>query len=411
MSDFQELIKSFAKSREYVRDFFVYGFKTRDDFTNYSRRTYDDERRRIESWLFGYVRQDYTEKGKNISLAIDSNLLDTNPLYRVWKAKSFTDNDIMLHFFILDVLTGPDGMTADRIADEILKNHGVLFDVQLVRRKCNEYVREGLLSKTKDGKKLLYARSDSFLSLVQKYPPLLDAVKFYQLTSPLGIIGSTLLDAADETNDFFRVKHNFFVHTLEDEILLPLLDAIHTRHCVTLTLQSTKGSHIQTFSCVPLQIFISTRTGRRFLCLYREKSRRFGSARMDAIKNVKIEQPCEAFGELLEKLDGCKSKLWGISFDSKDRQYIEHLKLTLHINEEREEYILTRIRQEGKNGTLTRLGKDTFLYEKDVFDANEILPWIRTFTGRILSIECTSQKIKSLFQSDMQKMYELYLDS
>lgn len=32
MSDFQELVGSFPKTREYVRDFFVYGFKSRNDF-------------------------------------------------------------------------------------------------------------------------------------------------------------------------------------------------------------------------------------------------------------------------------------------------------------------------------------------------------------------------------------------
>ena len=85
MSEFNELIKSFSKSRDYVRDFFVYGFKTRDDFTGWSSRTYDTERRRLESWLPEYVNQDYTEKGKNIYLSIDSNLLSTNPLYRVLK--------------------------------------------------------------------------------------------------------------------------------------------------------------------------------------------------------------------------------------------------------------------------------------------------------------------------------------
>ena len=57
MSEFKELIKSFSKSREYVRDFFVYGFKTRDDFAGWSGRTYDNERRRLESWLSGFVRQ------------------------------------------------------------------------------------------------------------------------------------------------------------------------------------------------------------------------------------------------------------------------------------------------------------------------------------------------------------------
>ncbi len=37
MSDFHELIKSFPKTREYVRDFFVYGFKSRNDFKEIGR--------------------------------------------------------------------------------------------------------------------------------------------------------------------------------------------------------------------------------------------------------------------------------------------------------------------------------------------------------------------------------------
>ena len=56
MSEFQELIKSFQKSRNYVRDFLIYGFKSRDDFSIKSGRTYDNERRRIESWLSEYIQ-------------------------------------------------------------------------------------------------------------------------------------------------------------------------------------------------------------------------------------------------------------------------------------------------------------------------------------------------------------------
>ena len=134
MSEFKELIKSFSKSREYVRSFFVYGFKTREDFTKWSGRTYDNERRRLESWLSGYVRQDYNKKRKNIYLSIDSRLLDTNPLYRVWKAKSFTDNDIMLHFYILDALQKYGRQTADQLTDGIMQHYNKMFDSQIVRR-------------------------------------------------------------------------------------------------------------------------------------------------------------------------------------------------------------------------------------------------------------------------------------
>lgn len=162
MSDFHELIKNFNKCRDYVRDFFVYGFKSRNDFSAKSNRTYDDERRRIESWLAEYIKTDYTEeKCKNISLQMDSNLLETNPLYRVWKTKSFTDNDIMLHFFLLDTLK--DGsMSVSEIADSLLQNYEVIFDPQMIRRKCNEYVKEGLLAAEKAGKTMTYRRQIAF---------------------------------------------------------------------------------------------------------------------------------------------------------------------------------------------------------------------------------------------------------
>ena len=46
MAGFSELIKSFEKTRDYIRDFFIYGFKVRGDFARMSGRTYDDEKRR-----------------------------------------------------------------------------------------------------------------------------------------------------------------------------------------------------------------------------------------------------------------------------------------------------------------------------------------------------------------------------
>ncbi len=45
MSGFSELIKNFDKTRDYIRDFFIYGFKVRNDFDRKSLRTYDDEKR------------------------------------------------------------------------------------------------------------------------------------------------------------------------------------------------------------------------------------------------------------------------------------------------------------------------------------------------------------------------------
>ncbi len=408
MSEFKELIKSFSKSREYVRDFFVYGFKTRGEFKEKSPRTYDNERRRIESWLSKFIKKDYTSNGKNISLAIDSNLLDTNPLYNVWKTKSFTDNDIMLHFFLLDYLNTTEGKTVEELTDSILNEYGVLFETQMVRRKCNEYENEGLLHKEKQGHKIIYYKNSSFKETLSKCPALADALKFYQLSAPVGFLGNTILDTISEENRLFRVKHSFFVHTLEDEILLSILTALRKKQRIEITIKSSKNSRKQVTCCIPLQIFISTKTGRRFLCLYYEQPKRFFCIRLDYIKEVNLLEHCTDFDTILEKLNRNRNKAWGVSFQSDNRSYIQHVKLTLSINEESEQYILNRLQREGKNGTITKIAENVFIYEKDVFDAIEMAPWIRSFIGRIIDIETEHSNLKARIEHDLETMYQMY---
>lgn len=408
MSEFKELIKSFSKSREYVRDFFVYGFKTREEFKDKSPRTYDNERRRIESWLSDFIRRDYTNNGKNISLAIDSNLLDTNPLYNVWKTKSFTDNDIMLHFFLLDHLDETEGKTAEELTDSILNQYGVLFEAQMVRRKCNEYVKEGMLHKGKRGREVVYSKNSSFKKILSKYPALSDALKFYQLSAPIGFLGNTILDTISEENKLFRVKHNFFVHTLEDEILLSILNAIREKQRIEISIKSSKNGKKQVTNAIPLQIFISTRTGRRYLCLYYDHSKRFFCVRLDYIKEVKLLECFTDFDSVLKKLNRNLDKAWGVSFQNENHVHIQHVKLTLSINEETEQYILNRLQREGKNGTITKITKNVFTYEKDVFDSTEMAPWIRSFTGRIIDIEAKHSNLKERIGHDLEMMYQMY---
>ena len=145
MAEFQELIKNFDRIRDYMRQFYVYGFKVRNDFDARSARTYDNERRRIESWLGGCTRSGYTSKGKQVYINIDSKSVPQNPLYAAWKSKSFTDNDILLHFFILDQLfEHTEGLGASALSDQISLAYGAVFDPQTVRLKLKEYETSGL---------------------------------------------------------------------------------------------------------------------------------------------------------------------------------------------------------------------------------------------------------------------------
>lgn len=52
---YSELFKNYSDIRNFMRRFYVYGFEKRQDFTAKSSRSYDDNRRRLDSWLEDYM--------------------------------------------------------------------------------------------------------------------------------------------------------------------------------------------------------------------------------------------------------------------------------------------------------------------------------------------------------------------
>ena len=167
---YSELIKNFDRIRGYMREFYVYGFKSREEYDRKSARSYDDERRRIESWLGEFMGFRQTPEGKNVFITIDSRSLRHNPLYKAWKAKSFTDGDITIHFILFDILHDPSvRLTAGEITrimdEEYLAGFSVprVFDESTIRKKLKEYVGEGLLESEKTGKCVRYHRSRGVL--------------------------------------------------------------------------------------------------------------------------------------------------------------------------------------------------------------------------------------------------------
>ena len=116
---YSELIKNFDRIRSFVREFYVYGFKSREEYTEKSSRSYDDERRRIESYLGDHMRFSRNADGKNVFISIDSRASKHNPLYRAWKSKSFTDGDITLHFILFDILNSGEQLSLSEILKKI----------------------------------------------------------------------------------------------------------------------------------------------------------------------------------------------------------------------------------------------------------------------------------------------------
>lgn len=422
---YTELIKNFERIRGYMREFYVYGFKSREEYSRKSGRSYDNERRRIESWMDGYMGFHQSADGKRVFLSIDSRAERHNPLYKALKSKSFTDGDITLHFMLLDILrraaqqdqgTAGGWRSQQEMMDQMDAEYlscflqPMVFDVSTIRLKLKEYGELGLLERKKDGKRMLYRLAPS-CSLTGWD----DALNFFSEVALCGGVGSFLLDRQQDRSavgrwggrqdGIFRFKHHDITQALDSEILCQLLMAISEKRVVALKDEGKWGGRDKTEKVVPLKIFISVRNGRRYLVGYNAARRRFMSFRLDYITKVQVEETVQDFDQLRERLQGIEPHLWGVSLGNGRR--MEHVEFTIYIGED-EGYILQRLLREKRCGEVEQIGPHLWRFTAEVYDTSEVVPWMRTFLCRIVSTRCSNRTVENQFWQDVEQMYRLY---
>ena len=404
---YTELIKNFNRIREYMREFYVYGFKSREDFDKKSTRSYDNERRRIESWLGDYMRFRKTADGKNIFLSIDSRTSKHNPLYKAWKTKSFTDGDITLYFILMDILESskealPVNIIAEKI-DEYLQRFDTpkVFDESTIRKKLNEYVDEGILNIEKRGKILYYKKSKD-LDWNNT-----DALDFFSEIAPCGVVGSFLLDQSEPHKENFAFKHHYITGALDSEIVCQLFQALHEKRNVVLRTINRGTRKVSENQVLPLQIFFSVQNGRQYLMAYMPRFKRISAVRIDNIESVEFGDVNVRFDELRERLEKMKSHIWGVGTQGRANQRMEHVEFIVRY-ETGEQHIHQRLEREKRCGIVEKLDDNTSRFAADVYDANELVPWIRTFICRITEIHFSNVILEAQFKNDIENMYKLY---
>ncbi len=409
---YSELVKNFNKIREYMRDFYVYGFKSREDFDAKSTRTYDDERRRIESWLSDYMHFQNTSDGKSVAITIDSRSGKHNPFYKAWKAKSFTDGDITLHFLLMDILapekTGemPRAWSLGEIVQQVDKYLGMYpgartFDESTIRKKLKEYQEEGIVLSEKAGKTVYYRRTPGFEEIDAQ------VLHYFSEIAPLGVIGAFCADKQEKEASLFTFKHHYITAAMDSEIMCALFDAMRKKSFVTLETYQPKEKRSSSGIFVPLQVRISVQSGRQYLMAYGYDARRITSIRLDHIVSVKSGGPCPEFEAHRKKLAAMEPNIWGVSTQSWSGSRMEHVEFTVRY-ENNEDFIHQRLEREKRVGTVERIDTNTSRFSADVFDSSELVPWIRTFIGRLKDVQFSNAKLQERFEKDIEKMYSLY---
>ncbi|MBQ7873986.1 MAG: WYL domain-containing protein [Oscillospiraceae bacterium] len=404
---YSELIKNFERIRDYMRQFYVYGFKSRSEYDSKSARSYDNERRRIESWLGDYMSFRTTAEGKNVFISVDSRAAERNPLYNAFRAKSFTDGSITLYFYILDLLSGGETLSVQEIVDGISEKYLSVFenaeefDVSTVRKKLKEYAELGILKAEKRGKENVFGLCENKIDLKSWS----EALAFYTEEDPLGVIG-TFLPKKPESEIVFRFKHHYILNALDSDILCDILIAMSEHRCVEVAATSKRNNDvIHIHNVYPMKIYISTQNGRQYLLCYHYAYRQPMFFRLDSIHSVKAgaaEKQHEKYEGYYEKL---KENIWGVSVG--EPFSMDHIEIVLYIERE-EEFIARRLEREKRCGKVERLDVNRVKFTADVFDAGEMIPWIRTFTGRIERLSCSNKSVEKQIFADFDAMKALY---
>jgi len=404
---YSELVKNFNRIRDYMREFYIYGFKSREEYRRKSARSYDDERRRIESWLGDYMGFRQNAGGKNVFISIDSRAASHNPLYKAWKTKSFTDGDITLHFILMDIFASAQkALSLTEITEQIDEYLSVFpepktFDVSTVRKKLNEYISEGIVLGEKQGKSMYYSWTMEKCDLDR------DILDFFSEIAPCGVIGSFLLDQVKEQDSHFSFKHHYITSAMDSEILCSVFMAIREKRSVILETYNRHKERVSESHVVPLRVMVSAQSGRQYLIAYAPRFRRILSFRTDHIASVKIGEVSERFDQMRQKLDEMQKHMWGVSTQNRWGNRMEHVEFTIRYGAG-EKHIPKRLEREKRCGTVVHLDENTSRFTADVYDASELIPWIRTFICRITEIHISNEKLEEQFLEDIKAMYALY---
>ena len=130
--------------------------------------------------------------------------------------------------------------------------------------------------------------------------------------------------------------------------------------------------------------------------------------RLDRIKAVKKESreiTADEYERYTDMADAAAPHIWGVSLMGDGK--LEHLEFTVSI-EANEDYILKRLQREKRSGVIKKLDKGLYQFSIDVYDARELLPWVRTFITRITAFDCSNEAVKQTFIDDLDELKAYY---
>lgn len=136
-------------------------------------------------------------------------------------------------------------------------------------------------------------------------------------------------------------------------MLLDLLAAMECRQCVRIESSSSRGKNIS-FRVLPLKIYVSTQSGRRYVMCWFFKAHRIIFCRLDNLERVLEAKPVRDYDKFCAMAKQMEQHLWGVSMNRwLAADALEHVELVVRISSD-EPYILQCLEREKRCGRVEK---------------------------------------------------------
>lgn len=283
------------------------------------------------------------------------------------------------------------------------------FTMRVFENRLPAYVGNGLILCQTDQKPYRYRPSPLRprlygQGLFELYPALRDAVVFFSEISPLGALGSQIMDQVDLKDRPYVFRDRYFGQVADSLLLFDLLESIRRHQLLEVTTELRSEQMNQDSLFQPMCVLSDLHQGRQYLYGYNLTKSRYESFRMDMIRTAKPSDQAEWSEERTEEGLQLLQKTWSSRVRT-ERPF--SLSMELSYDPSTEAYIHERVCRESRNANVDDSRGSPLLVSTEIWDPKEMMPWTLSMMGRIAHLR-SSVRFQERFREHVETMHQRY---
>lgn len=394
-------VKDYEHLRQTLQTIFIYGCYDRKQLQKrmlirgykYSDRTCDSLLQCIRYFWKDTANQTRLSDGRKIHyFPAGRYAINENSLWRIYHMKSFLERDANLFFFInsaIQHLTKDQNcaFTSDNIIRQIYDNTKIIeFFNQKIKiwREMVKLKKWGFIESSKQNPQKIKATENIFKK-VHKHDLLIiyELLYLYRDILPLSSLGYSLQrtikdylvyeegHSLPKNENIFIHKEMFFQNILNDEIFFQVYTAIEENKFLSMQYDSRYSGKKIIHGFMPIKIIMDFMYGRQYILgKIKESTVMY---RLDKISNIHLSNI------QYKKTDVPNVSLQGIWSASCLLQNTTTVIIDFIFPENKSKGLIKKLNSQRRWGTIKQISSTHVIYNININDPNEMLPWIRSW--------------------------------